>query len=170
MLCVGRHAAPAGPEGRQTRRRLQAARRRRQYPGGLWRYASGGVAFAAAGAYMESTDVPAYVHPVQAVFAAMLPLAVLDAFSTSAATFLNERRAARRRAPRPRVTFALLALGWALIAGVCALLAWAAGPGWVATGLIWATVICACAGAMTIGRAVPPPARRALSLRGGLPG
>jgi hypothetical protein len=139
---------------------LQAARRRRHYPGGLWRYVSGGVAFAVAGAYMESTDVPGYLHPVQAVFAAMLPLAVMDALSTSAATFLNERRAARRRAARPRVTFALLAVGWALIAAACGLLAWAAGHGWVETGLIWATVICACAAVMTIGRAVPSPSRR----------
>ena len=57
-----------------------------------------------------------------------------------------------------------LALGWALIGGACGLLAWAAGawptgPGvgqdWIATGLIWAMVISACAAVMLIGRAVP---------------
>ena len=69
-----------------------------------------------------------------------------------------------RLPPRPRADYSALALGWAVIGGACALLAWAAGarptgPGvgedWIATGLIWATVICACAALMAIGRAVP---------------
>ena len=41
---------------------------------------------------MESTNVPGYLHPVQVVFFAMLPLAVFDAFGTVAANFLGERR------------------------------------------------------------------------------
>jgi len=123
-----------------------------------------GLAFAAAGGYMESTDVPLYLHPVQAVFLALLPLAVFDALGTAAANFLAERRARRHSPPRPQGAYSLLAVGWALIGGACALLAWAAGarptgPGvgedWIATGLIWATVICGCAALMTIGRAVP---------------
>jgi hypothetical protein len=165
---MGKHATPAGPEGREARRRLQGERRRRHYPGGGWRYLTGGLAIAAASGYMESTNVPGYYHPVQAVFLALLPLALLDAFGTSAASFLTERRARRTRRgrpPRPQAAYALLALGWTLASGACALLAWAAGarttgPGvgedWLATGLIWATVISACAAVMLIGRAIPP--------------
>jgi hypothetical protein len=113
---------------------------------------------------MESTDVPGYLHPVQAVFLAMLPLAVMDALSSRAANVVSERRARRVEAARPRVSFLFVALGWALAAGAAALLAWAAGArptgpgvgeGWLATGLIWATVICSCAAVMTIGRALP---------------
>src|SRR6202046_111364 len=96
---MGRHATPAGPEGREARRRLQRERRRRHYPSGVWRYVTGGLAFAAAGGYMESTNVPGYLHPVQVVFFAMLPLAVFDAFGGVAAHFLGERR--ERRGPRP---------------------------------------------------------------------
>lgn len=135
-----------------------------------------GLAFAAAGGYMESTDVPLYLHPVQAVFFALLPLAVFDALGTVAANFLAERQTRRRRPVQPRAAFSLLAVGWALIGGACALLAWAAGarptgPGagedWIATGLVWATVICGCAALMTIGRAVPVGGVRAgLPVRG----
>jgi hypothetical protein len=164
---MGKHATPAGPEGREARRLLQVERRRRHYPGGGWRYLTGGLAIAAASGYLESTNVPGYYHPVQAVFLALLPLAVLDAFGTFAANFLYERRAGRARRgrrPRPEAAYWLLALGWTLTAGACALLAWAAGvwptePGvgqsWIATGLSWAMVISACAAVMLIGRAVP---------------
>jgi hypothetical protein len=160
---MGKHATPAGPEGREARRRLQRERRRRHYPGGRWRYVTGGLAFAAAGGYME------YLHPVQVVFFAMAPLAVFDAFGTVAANFLAARRERRGLAPRPAAGYSVLALGWAVIGGACALLAWAAGarstgPGvgedWIATGLIWATVISACAAVMAIGRAVPSGAVR----------
>jgi hypothetical protein len=141
---------------------------RRRYPGGGWRYLTAGLAFAAAGGYMESTDVPGYLHPVQALFFALLPLAVFDALGTEAAKYLDERRTRRQLPPRPRASYSVLALGWALVAGVCALLAWAAGawptgPGradWIATGLVWATVISACAALMAIGRAIPPGAVR----------
>ena len=130
----------------------------------MWRYLTGGLAIAAASGYMESTNVPGYYHPVQAVFLALLPLAVLDAFGTFAANFLGERRARRGRPPRPRVNFLFLAVGWALIGGACSLLAFAAGAwptepdggqDWIATGLIWAMVISACAAIMLVGRAVP---------------
>jgi len=176
---MGKHATPAGPEGREARRRLQRERWRRHYPGGVWRYVTGGLAFAAAGGYMESTNVPGYLHPVQVVLFAMLPLAVFDALGTVAANFLRERRERRERrgvAPRPRADYSVLALGWAVIGGACALLAWAAGarstgPGvgedWIATGLIWATVICACAALMAIGRAVPSGAVRPGAVRPG---
>jgi hypothetical protein len=166
---MGRHATPAGPEGREARRRLQRQRRRRHYPGGGWRYATGGLAFAAAGGYMESTDVPGYLHPVQAVFLALLPLAVFDAFGTVAANFLGERRARRGLSPRPRAAYSALALGWAVAGGACSLLAWAAGPGptgagvgadWISTGLIWSAVISVCAASMAIGRAVPADTAR----------
>jgi hypothetical protein len=162
---MGKHATPAGPEGREARRRLQGERRRRHYPGGAWRYLTGGLAIAAASGYLESTNVPGYYHPVQAVFLALLPLAVLDAFGTFAANSLSERRARRGRSARPRVNFLFLVLGWALISGACALLAraveaWPTRPGggghdWIASGLIWAMVISACAAVMLIGRAVP---------------
>jgi hypothetical protein len=94
----------------------------------------------------------------------MLPLAVLDAFGTVAANSLGERRERRGLPPRPPADYSALALGWAVIGGACVLLAWAAGarptgPGvgedWIATGLIWATVICGCAALMAFGRAVP---------------
>src|ERR1700738_583968 len=104
---MGRHATPAGPEGREARRRLLAERRRRGYPGGGWRYVPAGLAFAAAGGYMESTDVPLYLHPVQAVFFALLPLAVFDALGAAAANFLTERQAGRHRAPRPPAPLSL---------------------------------------------------------------
>ena len=161
---MGKHATPAGPEGREARRRLQGERRRRHYPGGVWRYLTGGLAIAAASGYLESTNVPGYYHPIQAVFLALLPLAVLDAFGTFGANFLSERRSRRGRPPRPRADYSLLALGWTLASGAWALLAWAAGawptgPGvgqdWIATGLIWAAVISACAAVMLIGRAIP---------------
>ena len=42
---------------------------------------------------MESTGVPWYVHPFQAAFLALLPLALLDALGTVAANFLGQRRA-----------------------------------------------------------------------------
>jgi hypothetical protein len=164
LLRMGKHATPAGPDGREARRRLQGVRRRRHYPGGVWRYLTGGLAIAAASGYMESTNVPGYYHPLQAVFLALLPLAVLDAFGTFAAKFQSERRARQGTPPAPRAAYSLLALGWALIGAACALLAWAAGawstgPGggqdWIATGLIWAMVISACAGVMLIGRAAP---------------
>ena len=109
--------------------------------------------------------MPGYYHPLQAVFLALLPLAVLDALGTFAASLLSERLARRGRPPRPRADYSLLALGWTLASGAWALLAWAAGawptgPGvgqdWIATGLIWATVISACAAVMLIGRAIPP--------------
>jgi hypothetical protein len=125
---------------------------------------------------MESTNVPGYLHPVQVVFFAMLPLAVFDAFGTVAANFLGERRERRGLPPRPRGDYQVLALGWAAIGGACALLAWAAGarstgPGvgedWIATGLIWATVISACAAVMAIGRAVPSGAVGPTWLGGG---
>ena len=61
---MGKHAAPAGPDGREARRRLQAERMGRRYPGGVWRYVTGGLAFAAAGGYMESTNVPGYLHQI----------------------------------------------------------------------------------------------------------
>src|ERR1700722_17379872 len=124
---MGRNATPAGPEGREARRRLQGERRRRRFPGGVWRYVTAGLAFAAAGGYMESTDVPMYLHPVQAVFFALLPLAVFDALGAAAANFLTERQAWRHRPARPRAAYSLLAVGWALIGGGCALLAGAGG-------------------------------------------
>jgi hypothetical protein len=174
---MGRHAVAAGHEGREVRRRLQRERRRRHYPGGAWRYLTGGLAIAAASGYMESTSVPGYLHPVQAVFGVLLPLAVIDAFGTSTANFLGQRRG--RVGPlRPRAAYSLLGLGWTLAAGACALLAWAAGAGtteagfggdWIATGLIWAAVISACAAVMVIGRALPTagaPGRPAWPNRG----
>ena len=114
---------------------------------------------------MESTDVPLYLHPVQAVFFALLPLAVFDALGTVAANFLAERRRGGRRPGR------LLVAGRGVGADRRGLRAAGVGgrgqptgPGvgedWIATGLIWATVICGCAALMAIGRAVPVGAAR----------
>ena len=112
---MGRHAAPAGPDGREVRQRLKRARRRRHYPASQWRYVTGGLAFAAAGAYMESTSVPFYYHPFQAAFGAVLPLALLDLFGTKAASFLGTRRTPWLGPLRPRAAYSALAVGWTLI-------------------------------------------------------
>lgn len=174
----GEACGTAGPEGREVRRRFQRERRRRRYPGGFWRYFTGGLAFAAAGGYLESTDVPGYLHPVQAAFLGLLPLMVLDIFGTIAANFLDERRARRGMVPGARVNFLFLAVGWALTSTACGLLGWAdgawatgtsAGQDWITTGLIWGMVISACASIMLVGRAIPAGTGRRLAwLTGGV--
>jgi len=52
-----------------------------------------------------------------------------------------------------------MALGCALVGGALALLAWAAGANptgedWIATGLVWATMISVCATLLMAGRAL----------------
>ena len=64
--------------------------------------------------------MPLYLHPVQAAFFALLPLAVFDTLGTVAANFLAERQARRHRPARPRAAYSLLAVGWSLIGGACA--------------------------------------------------
>ena len=131
------------------------------------------VAFAAK--FLGSADVPAYLSPVLAIFGAMLPLALIGMLATATANRLGDRRASRSLRPRLRATYLFMALGWALAGGAVALLAWAAGarstgPGvgedWIATGLVWATVISACAVLMMLGRVLTAGGRRRRPLPG----
>ncbi len=150
MLRMGKHAAPAGPDGREARRRLQAERMGRRYPGGLWRYVTGGLAFAAAGGFLATVNEPRYYAPLLLLLGALLPLAVVDVGATAVASFVSGRRERRLMPPRPRATYLFLALGWLVIGAVFALLASSA-----ATWLFWATVISGGAAVMLIGRALP---------------
>jgi hypothetical protein len=113
--------------------------------------------------FVNSRDVSLGVRLVLVVFGAFVPLSVIDWSATRAANFVDERRVRRLLRPRPGVTYLFLALGWALMAGACGLLALAAGakstgPGvgedWIATGLVWAAMISACGTLMMIGRAI----------------
>jgi hypothetical protein len=151
---MGKHAAPAGPDGREARRRLQVERMGRRYPGGVWRYVTGGLAFAAAGGFLATVHEPRYYAPFLLVFGALLPLAVVDVGATAVAGFLSGRQARGLMPPRPQAAaYLLLALGWLVIAVVCGLLASSADGG--ATWLIWAAVISGGAAVMLIGRVLP---------------
>jgi hypothetical protein len=97
------------------------------------------------------------------ILAAALPLLLIDGLAVAIEDRVGERRAARLKRPRPRMPYLWLALGWALACTVSALAAWAAGarptgPGvgedWIATGLVWATMISACAALMMAGSAL----------------
>jgi peptidoglycan/LPS O-acetylase OafA/YrhL len=122
----------------------------RRYPGGVWRYVTGGLAFAAAGGFMATVNEPRYYAPVLLLLGALLPLAVIDSGAAVIAAFLGGRRERRRMPPRPRATYLCLALGWIVVGAVCGLLASSA-----ATWLLWATVISGSAAVMLIGRALP---------------
>jgi hypothetical protein len=149
---MGKHAAPAGPDGREARRRLQAERMGRRYPGGVWRYVTGGLAFAAAGGFLATVNEPRYYAPVLLLLGALLPLAVVDSGAAVIASFLSGRQVRRQLAPQPRATYLFLALGWIVVGAVCGLLASSAVA---ATWLLWATVISGSAAVMLIGRALP---------------
>ena len=159
---MGKHAVAVEPGGRAAPLRLALARARRpRRPVSVWRFLAAYYPLFFACAFMDSTDVPWYVHPLLDGFGALLPLTVIGRLATTAANALGERRAGRLMRPRPRVTYLFMALGWSLAGGTTALLAWAAGakptgPGtgedWIATGLVWATMISACATLMMIGR------------------
>jgi hypothetical protein len=147
---MGKHATPAGPDGREARRRLQAARRGRRYPGGVWRYVSGGLAFAATGGFLATVNEPRYFAPALLLFGALLPLAAFDAAATAIVSSVSGRRERRLMPPRPRASYLFLALGWLVIGAVLRLLA-SSGSTW----LVWATVISGSAAVMLIGRALP---------------
>jgi peptidoglycan/LPS O-acetylase OafA/YrhL len=139
----------------------------RRYPGGVWRYVTGGLAFAAAGGFLATVNEPRYYAPLLLLLGALLPLAVVDAGATAVAGFLSGRQERGPMPSRPRATYVFLALGWLVIGAVCGLLASSADDG--ATWLAWATVISGGAAVMLIGRALPagtarwpgrPPAAR----------
>ena len=153
MLRMGKHAAPAGPDGREARRRLQAARMGRRYPGGVWRYITGGLAFAAAGGFLATVHEPRYYAPVMLLLGALPPLAVVDSGATVIVSFLSARWERRLEPLRPRAAYLFLALGWIVVGAVCGLLASSANDG--ATWLVWATVISGSAAVMLVGRALP---------------
>jgi hypothetical protein len=117
----------------------------------VWRYATGGLAFAATGGFLATVNEPRYFAPVLLLFGALLPLAAVDAGATVIVNFLSGRRERRLMPPQRRATYYLfLALGWLAIGVVCGLLASSAS-----TWLVWATVISASAAVMLIGRALP---------------
>jgi hypothetical protein len=100
---------------------------------------------------------------VLAVFAALLPLLVIAWLATVVVSLDDERRARRSMRSRPRATYLLLAMGWVTVGVASGLAAWAAGarstgPGvgedWIATGLVWSTMICICATVMMVGCAL----------------
>lgn len=112
---------------------------------------------------LSSAHVPPYVLPLLAVFAAWLPMLVIAWLATVVVSLDGERRARRSMRPRPRVAYLLLATGWVAAGVVSGLAAWAAGarstgPGagedWIATGLVWSTIICICATVMMAGCAL----------------
>jgi len=160
---VGKHAVAAEPGRRAALLRRALLPKRTRQPASVWRFLACNYPVFFAVTFMDSTDVRWYFHPVLAAFGALLPLTVIGGLATSAANSLSERRARRLLPPRPRITYLLMALGWSLAGGTSALLAWAAGarptgPGagedWIATGLVWATMITACATLMMLSRAL----------------
>jgi hypothetical protein len=160
---VGKHAAPAGPEGRAARRELRARWRREsraQRWSDAWRFGVTGIPVAIAGGFMDQTDVPWLLHPVLIAFGALLPMAVIGIQATAAVNAIAQRRAQRLATPRPRLCYLFFALGWAVAAAVFRLLGWAAGGGpdgtgdWIVTAVGWAFMISACAALMMITRAV----------------
>jgi hypothetical protein len=122
----------------------------RRYPGGVWRYVTGGLAFAAAGGFLATVNEPRYYAPVLLLLGALLPLAVVDAGATVIVSFLSARWERRLEPLRTRAAYLFLALGWIVVGAVCGLLASSA-----ATWLVWATVISGGAALMLIGRALP---------------
>jgi peptidoglycan/LPS O-acetylase OafA/YrhL len=122
----------------------------RRYPGGVWRYVTGGLAFAATGGFLATVNEPRYLAPVLLLFGALLPLAAFDAGATVVVRIVGERRERRLTPPRPRATYLFLALSWLVIGVVFGLLTSSAS-----TWLIWATVISGSAAVMLIGRALP---------------
>jgi hypothetical protein len=143
-------------------RRLDRLRKRRD-PVGAWRLVAVLVPVCLACSIENSADVPWYLTSVLAVFAALLPVLVIAWLATVVVSLDDERRARRPLRSRLRVTYLLLAMGWATAGVASGLAAWAAGarstgPGvgedWIATGLVWSTMICICATIMMVGCAL----------------
>jgi hypothetical protein len=144
-------------------RRLERLRKRRD-PVGAWRLVAVLVPVCVACSVENSADVtPWYLKSVLAVFAALLPLLVIAWLATVVVSLDDERRARRSRRSRQRAAYLLLAMGWVTAGGASGLAAWAAGarstgPGvgedWIATGLVWSTMICLCATIMMVGCAL----------------
>jgi hypothetical protein len=148
--------------GRAMLRRLNRLRKRRD-PVGAWRLVAVLVPVGMACSIENSADVPWYLKSVLAVFAALLPLLVIAWLATVVVSLDDERRARRSMRSRPRATYLLLAMGWAMVGVASGVAAWAAGarstgPGvgedWIATGLVWSTMICICATVMMVGCAL----------------
>jgi hypothetical protein len=134
--------------------------RERHDPVGAWRLVALLLPACMAWAVESSADVPWYAHPLLTVFAAWLPLLVIAGFATAVVSLDSERRTRRSVRPRPRGTYLLLAMGWATAGVASGLAAWASGArstgpaDWIATGLVWGTMICACATVMMAGCAL----------------
>jgi hypothetical protein len=117
--------------------------------------------FLAAG-FLETTNVPAYVHPLLVVFGGILPLLLIDRAATSLARVAAERRARRGSSPRPGIVYLLMALAWLAAATGFALLARAPGgsANAIAPGPVWAAMISVCAALMMALRAATTGAGR----------
>src|SRR5580704_10593650 len=61
---------------------------------------------------LSSADVPPYVLPLLALFAAWLPMLLIAWLATLVVSLDGARRARRSMRPRPRAAYLLLALGW----------------------------------------------------------
>jgi hypothetical protein len=143
-------------------RRVERLRKRRD-PVGAWRLVAVLLPVCMACSIENSADVPWYLKSVLAVFAALLPLLVIAWLATVVVSLDDERRAGRSVRSRQRVTYLQIAMGWAAAGVASGLAAWAAGarstgPGvgedWIATGLVWSTMICICATIMMVGCAL----------------
>jgi len=153
--CVGKHAVPAGPEGRAARRELRAQRA----VDGL-RFGFSAIPVMIAGGFMEQRDVPWFWHPFLIAFGAVLPLAAVGLLATAAVNAIAGRRARRRAKPALRLCYLFMALGWAAVAAVFRLLGWAVGGGpdgtgdWIVTAVGWSFMISVCAAFMMISGAI----------------
>jgi hypothetical protein len=148
--------------------RLEELRKRRD-PAGIGRFFAVMLPVLLAGAMEDTSDVSPYLHTVLDVFAGWLPMLVIAVSASAIVSLDGERRARRSLRPRPKVAYLLLALGLAAAGVVSGLAAWAAGarptgPGvgedWIATGLVWSTMICICATVMMAACALTAPSPR----------
>ena len=153
--------------------------RRQRQLGSVGRFVVSVYPVGIASTFMDQTDTPWYLHPFLIGFGAILPLAAISGLATKVANVIAQRRALQLRRPRPRLVYLFAALGWALVGGASALLAWAAGarptgPGAgedrIATGLVWGTMISVCATLMMIGRALTAGTARRPSWLSGVRG
>jgi len=108
-----------------------------------------------AAAFLESTNMPAYVRPFLVVFGGIVPLLLIDHIAASLGQAVAERRVRRGSSPRPRTAYLVMALAWLVAGTAFALLARAPGADAdaFAPGPVWAAMISVCAALMMALRA-----------------